>query len=456
MKLMKQKIGIWGLGTTGKSVIKFLFNKREPGDYLKLEVTDRREPEGEEIKFLKNYKVDYTPHITQFLENNEFIIASPGVDLRPFQNYQYKFLSELDLFAQNWQKPIIAITGTVGKTSIVYLLEKIFEHCSIPVATGGNIGTGMLDLLEKQEKTQYALLEVSSFQLEWCKSFGPDLAILTNLYPNHIDRHGDIEKYFKAKYNIFANQTVGQQALVPWELKNLLEQENKDKEFIFFSKDRIDINKLDQDAYVYFIENDKIIKIRAGTVSVLCNLADLPQISYKENWLIIIAACDILQINLSKLKSFRADSLPQHRLEKIAEINGISFYNDSKSTIPQATLAAISALNTANICLFLGGVSKGVDRTEFIKELKDKVSEVVCFGAEAEKLHNACLANGIKTNWCKTLEDAFAVAVGRNHNNKVMLFSPAGASFDLFKNYQQRGDAFVKLVNEYVKTQSNL
>lgn len=448
---MKNKIGIWGLGTTGKSVIKYLFDTRQEGDYLKLEVTDKKDPNNEDLNFLRQYKVKYTPSISQFLETNEFIIPSPGIDLRTYSKYNYKFLSELDLFAQAWQKPIIAVTGTVGKTSIVYLLSKIFEQNNIKVSTGGNIGTGMLDLVKEQEKSEYALLEVSSFQLDTCKTFGPNLAIITNLYPNHLDRHENLDEYFKAKYKIIANQTIGQKALVPIELREQLQQEDINRSFIYFSQNAIDTSKvnLKPEEYIYFIENNKIVKFMHGEKREIIDIKELPTISYKANWLIIVAACDILQIDLNILKNIIIDNLPAHRLDRVAQINGLTFYNDSKSTIPQATLAAIDQINSNNITLFLGGISKGVDRTELIYKLKTKVDSVVCFGGEADNLYQLCKKNKIISYNCKTLTEAFNTAINNCKTGQILLFSPAGASFDLFKNYQDRGDNFVKLVKEY-------
>src|SRR5690606_28349772 len=145
--------------------------------------------------------------LNTFLENNSYIIPSPGINVYPYASFAHKWLAELDLFNSEYKKPIIAITGTVGKTSVTHLLDQLLQKYTQRVLTGGNIGIGMLDLLSHPENTDVSLLEVSSFQLELCKSFAPDLAIWTTFSENHLDRHETIDKYFDAKYRILINQS---------------------------------------------------------------------------------------------------------------------------------------------------------------------------------------------------------------------------------------------------------
>ena len=139
-------------------------------------------------------------------------------------------------------------------------------------------------------------------------------------------------------------------------------------------------------------------------------------------------------------------SLPSYRLEEVATINGVTYYNDSKSTIMQATLAAVDALHNKKIILLLGGVSKGVDRAPFVQQLKDNVQAVICFGKEAEQLRAACCAASIEAHAVKTLEEAVALAQKNSQKAEAILLSPGGASFDLFKDYQERGARFKELV----------
>ena len=434
-----KKIGIWGSGVVGRSAIKYFLDKK---DYKIVALADKKEPDSEfleflheqnltlslDTKFLRNFTRDerednnninfyLDENITDFLESCDQILASPGIDLRKYSSHTHKWLTEADIFRDNWKKPIIAITGTIGKTSIVTLLSDVLKQNNIKVATGGNIGTGMLDLLEIEKDCDLAILELSSFQLEYCKSFAPDLAIITNIFPNHLDRHGDMQSYIKAKFNIFAHQKMGQKVLLPEELTQEIKKlvsEKKPQEISFFSS-----------------------KTKLSHV--------IPNISYPINWVIIFKACELMKI---EIKNLNIDNLeiPDHRVEFIREFNGIEFYDDSKSTVCQATLAAVEKLKDKPIILFLGGISKGVDRSGLIKDLKDKVSQIICFGSEAEELNKFCLENSIPSTYSKTLEESFAICLSKAQTGSRVLFSPSGASFDLFKDYKDRGDKFKNLV----------
>ncbi len=447
-----KKIGIWGSGVVGRSAIKY-FSARS--DYQIVALADKKEPDAQFLEFLGKYttpKFYPEENIQEFLEICDGILPSPGIDLRKYSKYKHKFITEADIFAQNWDKtkPVIAITGTVGKTSVVTLLSKVLEQNNLRVATGGNIGTGMLDLLENQENYDIAVLELSSFQLEYCKIFAPDLAIITNIFPNHLDRHGDMQNYLQAKFNIFLNQNNNQKLLVPEELRPQIENLRKTDTCpapfdTFFSL----CSKNTQGERV---PGDGCIEPCGPRSSKFSY--PIPDISYPVNWVIIFKACEIMGIEIKNLDINNLE-IPDHRVEFVREFNGIEFYDDSKSTVCQATLAAVEKLNnkseTKPIILFLGGISKGVDRSGLIKDLKNKVSEIICFGSEAENLNKFCIENSIPSSFHKTLEEAFSACISSNmcstKNSARVLFSPSGASFDLFKDYKDRGNKFKNLVN---------
>lgn len=440
---INKKIGVWGFGIVGKSVINYL----APRGY-QIQVTDKREATEQEQLLLQQYNIPFVPYkdLDLFLDQNDTIIASPGIDLRNYAKYESKFVSELDLFYQAWKKPIIAVTGTVGKTSIVHLLSIILKHAGKKIITGGNIGTGMLDLVKDQDTNEASLLELSSFQLDQTKIFAADLAVLTNFYPNHLDRHGSLENYFDAKCKILTRQTGSQHALVPWELRDKIAPRQN---ISFFSQQPIEQSEIVPGITVFAINNNTVQKYTATQLSTIIDLKSVANISYLQNWLILIAVCDILNVNTNILRSLPPLDLPPDRLEYIASINGTLFYNDSKSTLPESTLAAINQFNQHPIHLFLGGISKGIDRTELIKNLSGKVRTVFCFGAEADTLYKKCLDAGIKSYNHKTLEESFMTCISVIKNGELVLFSPAGASFDLFKNYHERGEYFKSLVSKF-------
>ena len=426
-----KKIGIWGLGISGKSMVSYL--KQYPCSLGVLEKSSTPETNSFCAAHAVTLYADEPEQRDLFLATHDLIIASPGVDLRAYQQHAHKFLAEADLFHLLWQRKIIGITGTLGKTSITTLLTTLLTNAGISLATGGNIGTGMLDLLQSDAET--ALLELSSFQLEYCKHFVADGAVITNLFPNHLDRHGSIEGYLAAKKEILVRQTGNQWALVPLELAAELRKDErlKNRPFAFFT------NKFDEKFRQFLLPEDKIYTPDFLSIT--------PSLSYPQNWLIIAAVLDLMGFDAEKIISQATNlSLPSYRLEEVATVNGVTYYNDSKSTIMQATLAAVDALKNNNIILLLGGTSKGVDRAPFIKELHGKVQKIICFGKEADELCASCTASGIVAHATTTLEEAVKRAYACAEPKSAAVLSPGGASFDLFKDYKKRGERFKELV----------
>ncbi|MEX0672382.1 MAG: UDP-N-acetylmuramoyl-L-alanine--D-glutamate ligase [Candidatus Babeliales bacterium] len=406
---LNKKIGIWGFGIVGQSALKFFTAQKAD-----CTIFDK-----------KKIAIPHPTYatLTALLYESEYIIPSPGIDLRPYADHRDKFLAEADIFAHYWKKPIIAITGSIGKTTVTTLLGQCLEAAGYRCALGGNIGTGMLDLIANQENYDYALLELSSFQLELCRSFAPDLALWTNFYPNHLDRHNNLEDYFDAKMNIFRFQKEHQRMLINESVWQKI----------------LDKNTLDR----------RILQARA-LVNVLSYSTDtsLPPITHPENWQMIINTFKLLGISLPTIANI-AFKLPEHRLEYVAMHNGISFYNDSKATITQATLSAVNQLGSKPIILLLGGISKGVDRAPLISALRGKVRAIIAFGKEAEILKKLCVLEAIICTRHATLESAFHDACTMAESGDQILLSPGGASFDLFLNYQERGVYFKQLVHEH-------
>lgn len=416
MNIINKKIGIWGYGVMGKSAVQFFSKKNCTIGLLeqrKLLKAEKQELQRSHIKIVQKV-------INNFLTSYDIILPSSGIDVHSYKQFHHKFVTELDLFQAYFKKPIIAITGTLGKTTVTQHLAKLLKVNGLNIVIGGNIGIGLFDLIDQQDTIDYAVIEVSSFQLEYCKTFAPDLAIWTNFYPNHLDRHETMKDYFAAKMKIFEHQNNGQKALVAQNVYDNLSKEHQKKVIVFNDK------KLPKD------------------------LSNLP--GFKKNWTICFAALQTLELTFRPdlYKDLKINPI-EHRLEKLTTINGIIFYNDSKSTVPEATLAAIENLKTKNILLFLGGLSKGIDRESLIKTIKNKVKKVYCFGKEAEQLFMFCKKYSINATMFATLDKAFTMCIKEAQQGEVILFSPSGASFDLFKNYQERGNYFKHLVKKLSK-----
>lgn len=446
---MRKKVGIWGFGIVGKAAAALLSRQNVP-----LTIMEKRVLNEWENDLIAQYGATfmYQDSVDQFFDQNDFVLMSPGIDPRPFQiRYKHKFITELDLLSSSFNQPIVAITGTVGKTSVTHFISTLLKR-TLRVATAGNIGVGMLELINKQDEYDCAVLELSSFQLEYSTQFQPQLAIITNLYPNHLDRHGTFENYLAAKLHIISAQKREQRGLLPLELLmyepvSALVEQQKDR-FAFFSAQKPSEHF---EYELFWIENNTIMTQKNGIQQLVTSLNSFPQRSYPENWLIVAAALHILDqpFDFDATVNFDSEIL-NHRLEKINTLQGITFYNDSKSTVPEATLAAVHSFGNQPIVLILGGLSKGVDRAALlIAHLPKTIAHVICFGAEKEQLVTACSQNAIPASKYETLDDSFSAARTFANKKTPILFSPSGSSYDLFKNYQERGNAFKKLIAQH-------
>ncbi|MFA5074828.1 MAG: UDP-N-acetylmuramoyl-L-alanine--D-glutamate ligase [Candidatus Babeliales bacterium] len=472
------KIGILGFGVVGKSVLNFLSKKN-----YEIGVWDKRVLLESEIDLIKTYQTanyfDSTEiSIENFLDSHEKVIVSPGVNLskilnKDFEKFQNKFLCELDFLSDFLIKKSIAVTGSLGKTTIVSLLGQFLPNSCI----AGNIGTGMLDVLSDQEKFDSIVLELSSFQLELNKKFSPDIAILNNLYPNHLDRHKTIQEYFDAKCKIFEYQKIGQKLLISTDFltQDIFLENNNFLQNIFIDK----LKSIKSD--IVFIscnwDQDKVLlnnflkKFDFKNCSIFYNqynflyleqnkifdLNFLPNISFKQNWLFVLTTlyfCGQDFNNLEdKLKNFAKfisqdfEKIQQHRVEFFYAKNNIDFYNDSKSTVVQATLQAVNKLNQNNkpIILILGGTGKGVDRSFIFQELSKfkNLKNILCLGdvayKEFEKFNKSLI---LSPDLNSLIHEIKKLA----QSGDQILFSPSGASFDLFKDYKDRGNQFKELI----------
>ena len=446
MNIQNKNIGIWGFGIVGKAAASYLHNKCNH-----IEILDKRALSEEEQATVKKLNATWiqgqdSAAIETFIVHNDYIIVSPGVDTRPYAQFSDKFIAELDLFGQTYKKPVVAITGSVGKTTITHLLAHIIRSYDPQWWMGGNIGTGVLDILETQDKTEGAIVEVSSFQLDQCRTFAPDLAIITNVYPNHLDRHGSFQGYLEAKAKIFTHQREDQSTLIPLSLRSSLNLEHQVSSVHFFSLTNPGMRVMEElpsTSILFFIDDNRIKAYNDGKIITLVDIKKLPTVSFLENWLIICSVLFISQLPVDNLIDVVSNiPLPEHRLEHVATINGIDFYDDSKGTTTAATLAAVEKLKSRPIILMLGGLGKGVDRSAMIKQLKGNVKAIVCFGDEREALANACRSYGITYELATTVEQALSSCMAMATAGDQIVLSPAGTSYDQFKNYQERGNFF--------------
>lgn len=444
-----KKIGIWGFGVVGKSALTYF----DQLPIAKIDILDNKEITLPNASHHVTAHVQSNRSIQQFLHDNDLILVSPGIPLHDYQDFRDKFISELDLYQAHATWSTIAITGSLGKTSITHLLTLILQKMDIHACAAGNIGYGMLNLISNPQSACYTVvLELSSFQLQQSQNFAPDLAIITNLYENHLDHHTNMQEYFLAKAQIFLHQKENQQALLPLQLLHEIASIHPiQSDWNFFSTKKIDLQESISyhGATIYYLDDRKIYKIIENQIHAIFDLAHLPAITFDENWLIIIAALDMRHLPLQHLAKIAQElEIPDHRLQKIGSWNGSHLYNDSKSTVWQATLQAVESIGKQSnlpIKLFVGGLSKGADRTQLFKNLQHKNIEIFAFGHEAQSIKNICEKFLIPCQAHPNLDTSWQACLTSITTPSNILFSPGGSSFDLFTDYKARGQKFVQL-----------
>ncbi len=479
---MKSSIGILGFGVVGKSALKFLtkfiltkFKKK-----LKITIWDKRCLSSGELDMLEEYGVqNHAPlFLDSFFKSKDQIFVSPGFSRESLRGInKNKILCELDFFSEFYKKPVVAITGSLGKTTITSFLNYLSRKISLKTVAGGNIGNALLDLIPEQSSIDIAFLELSSFQLKFNKKFAPNVAVFNNFYSNHLDWHENINDYFESKCKIFEYQNSDQFAIFPVSFLNgslptplsklFLEKLKKIKSQICFVGHDYDkdlqsiIDNNIKDAFLFSKEENSFIfyKILNGKIvhkEKILDLNILPDISFEENWLYIVFVFFILNLGLRNLglinidldtlwnllPGFSTEKFREHRLELFLTKNNVDFYNDSKSTVFQATIKALDKLekNKRPIILILGGLSKGVDRTPLLKYLNGvkNLKKVLCFGPDCNDFSSF--------ESYSSLDEIVDVILKKIEPGDQVLFSPSGSSFDLFKNYKHRGECFKELV----------
>lgn len=452
------RVGIWGFGLVGKSVVNYLHTL----DCNTISIMDKRVPTEQESEYCaaKNIVWYDESDAKDFFNLCEVIIPSPGINISSWRyaTRSERFIHELDIFYNNFHKPIIAVTGSIGKTSTVHILGKLLQQLSMRVAVGGNIGIPMLSFLTENNDFDYALLEVSSFQLLHCTAFAPQLAILTNIYPNHLDHHATEDEYFSAKYNIFRFQKDNSMSLLPFALRKKAPAAGPKHLRAYFTVTKPhnhELAQLTSSERVYYIENNIVMCYAHAMHMPICLLTqELLNLSFIDNILLLASVCDLMHLDAAALQTVAPTiTLPAHRIEKIGTINDIEFYNDSKSTTVESTIAAVEKLKNRPLHLFVGGLSKGVNRAPFIMQLKNKVKHIYCFGREADALYAMCSNNNIPTTCHTTLDSAVETCLSAIAPGDCVLLSPAGSSYDLYENYEERGKHFKELIQQYIDKQ---
>jgi UDP-N-acetylmuramoylalanine--D-glutamate ligase len=448
MELKGKKVLVVGLGKSGLAAALFL---RHRGAHVTVSDVRSAEALAKDIPALleEGIMVEAGGHGLLTFRRQDLIVVSPGVPLNTPELAQVKsfglpVIGELELAARFLRGQMLAITGSNGQTTTTALVGEILERAGMPTLVGGNIGVPVVGLIDQSTDASWLVLEVSSFQLETTDTFHPRIAVILNITPDHLDRHGSFENYALAKERIFAAQTGEDFLVLNADNARAAEAGERTKANVYWFSldDAVEQGAFVEDGFVVYRPQ------KGGAVEKIVPLAGIP-LKGEHNVENVLAAVCAARLAGAKSETIRAAieafHAVEHRLEYVTTINGVEYYNDSKATNVDATAKALAAF-PAGIHLILGGKDKNSDYRELEPQL-GRVRAVYTIGSAAEKIESH-LRGMVPLQSCGTLEAAVNAAGLAAHPGDMVLLSPACSSFDQFENYEQRGRVFKQLVNE--------
>lgn len=452
-ELKTKKIAVLGAGVSNIPLLKQLACEN-----CDVTLFDQKEKENinEDIQKLineKKLKCFLGQNYLEGLKSFDIIFRSPSLlpsnpYLKEEESRGCYITTEVEEVIKYAPCKVIGITGSKGKTTTTTIVSKILENLGYNVYVGGNIGTPLFTKIEQLKETDIVVLELSSFQLMGMRT-SPDIAVITNISPDHLDIHGSYEEYINAKKYIFKNAKKNSILVLNSEdeiVKNFAREFEGEVRY-FGTNSTLD---------TYYLKENKIWNKEKEIIDTTKLI-----LKGKHNYINICAALSAIKDFIKDTSNLEAilkniPSVP-HRLEFVREIDGVKWYNDSASTTPDKCLGGLSAFSE-KIVLIAGGSDKNIPYTPLAKPVTEKVSKLILFGQTKNKIYDAVMEEVKRTNnrslkiyVLDDLESAISVAKKVAVSGEVVLFSPASASFDMFKNAYQRGDIFKKLVNDIEK-----
>ena len=440
-KLKSSKIAILGLGVSNIPLLEYLHNLG-----CDVVVFNTKPLDKNLIDKLNTYKIKYynEENAFDYLHGFDIIFRSPSIlptrkELVIAKEEGAVITSEIRELLHLAPCKVIGVTGSDGKTTTTTLINEILKANSYHTFLGGNIGTPLFTKLPEMKKEDIIVLELSSFQL-MDMDISPDISVITNIAENHLDIHSSFEEYIEAKKNIFKYQD-NKGILVTNADNEITNKFKGNGETRYFSRSKQTNYFYTDGTYIYYngkkILNKNDIKLRG--IHNLENIATA-----------LTAVIDLIDLDKSieVIKNFNG---VEHRLEFVREINNVKWYNDSVSSSPTRTIAGLYSYDE-KIVLIAGGYDKHLDYTNIAKPILDKVTKLILMGDTKEKIYNAVTTSVMNPNIeiykCNTLQEVVDKAKEVAIPGEIVLFSPASASFDMFKNFADRGNQFKDLVNK--------
>ena len=445
--LSQSKVLILGYGLTGQASAAFLLDQG-----AQVSLSDSKPIDQDQAlnllkdKGLRLITGDQSPEILE--EGFDFILKNPGI---PYQvpiiqaalDKKIPIFTDIELASWYSQAPILAVTGSNGKTTTTALIHQIMEGKSV---LGGNIGIPSLSVVDKATSDQALLLETSSFQLAGTQEFKPHIAVITNIYPTHLDYHGDMEGYIEAKLKIAENLDSSSYLVYNYDQEALLQRVScLPGKQVPFARKQVDSWVKDHGSYI----EDGVIYFQGQKVMEVSKVA-IPGQHNLENVLAAVAVAMLEGISPQEISDRVAayHGMP-HRIQRIASVRGCDFYNDSKATNITATVTALKAFDRPLVYIG-GGLDRGNNFDDLVPYLRGiKVAHL--YGQTKHKMAKAFEMAGIDYQIHEDLQEATQAAYKEMQSGQVMLFSPACASWDQFPNYEIRGDNFVKEIQTLIQ-----
>ena len=384
------------------------------------------------------------------LAGKDLLILSPGISInhvlpQAALRLQIPVWGEVELAGRLCKAPIAAVTGTNGKTTTTTLLGEMMKAKYAEVVIGGNIGVGLAQAVSQVSSQGYVVAEISSFQLEAAGTFQPHIAVILNLTPDHIDRHGSFAGYGAVKEQIFANQQPQDYLVLNHDDENVRDMANRCHSQAFFFSRRAELES------GAFVSGGSICLRWQGKSALVCRVDEMKLFGGHnvENALAACAAAFLAGVDPEQMaKVLRDFTGVEHRIEPVATLEGVRWYNDSKATNPESSIKALEAFD-GHVVLIAGGRDKNTDLSEFADLIKAKADLLILIGEAAERFELAARAAGVeKIVRSASLADAVETARRLAKSPQVVLLSPACASYDMFDNYEQRGEIFKQLVRQ--------
>ncbi len=452
MELKDKKILVVGLARTGASVARFLAKRGAVVTITDMKDESALAPIIEKLSDLEiNYELGR--HVDQTFLSSDMIVVSPGVpmDIAPLvlaRKQGRLIISEIELAGNFIDAPVVAITGTNGKTTTTTLAGEIFKGCGYKAFIGGNIGRPLIDQVTSGEDVDFVVAEISSFQLEAIHNFHPRVAVLLNITEDHLDRYATYQEYIDAKARIFENQTSEDFAVLNIDDPIVASYDGRVKARVVPMSQQ---KELEQGIYY---KDGFVTYAWEGTRD------RFPTASFKlkgvhniENIMAALAStllvgCD----SRSALAVLEGFSGLHHRMELVMVINEVAYYNDSKGTNVGSVVKSLESF-AGNVTLIAGGKDKGGDYSPLAALVKERVKHLILLGEARQRICDS-LGNLTDTHLVNSLEEAVLTAERLTAPGGIVLFSPACSSFDMFRNYEERGDLFASIVKGLPGTRS--